>query len=132
MIIGIGSDILEVARFKREIEADGDNIKHEIFTSCEIEYCDGKRYPERHYAARFAAKEAVLKALATGKEAGISWRDVEIRNDKNGQPYIVLFGKAKDIADNLQAGRILLSLSHTQEWAMANVILESWMEPVRG
>jgi holo-[acyl-carrier protein] synthase len=125
MIIGIGSDILEVARFKRELEADGDNIKNELFTACEIEYCDGKRYPERHYAARFAAKEAFLKALATGKEAGISWRDVEIRNDRNGQPYIVLSGKAKGIADNMQANRILISLSHTQEWAMANVILES-------
>jgi holo-[acyl-carrier protein] synthase len=125
MIIGIGSDILEVARFKREIETEGDNFKNELFTACEIEYCDGKRYPERHYAARFAAKEAILKALATGREAGISWRDVEIRNDRNGQPYIVLFGKAKDIAHNMQVSRILVSLSHTQEWAMANVILES-------
>ena len=125
MIIGIGSDILEVARFKRELDTEGGNIKSELFTSCEIEYCDGKRYPERHYAARFAAKEAALKALATGKEAGISWRDVEIRNDRNGQPYIVLWGKAKDIAYDMRAGRILVSLSHTQDWAMANVILES-------
>lgn len=125
MIIGIGSDILEVARVKHGIETEGDIFKNELFTACEIEYCDGKRYPERHYAARFAAKEALLKALATGKEASISWRDVEIRNDNGGRPYIMLFGKAKDVADSMQANRILLSLSHTQEWAMANVILES-------
>jgi holo-[acyl-carrier protein] synthase len=125
MIIGIGSDILEVARFKRELELEGEDLKNELFTATEIEYCDGKHYPARHYAARFAAKEAALKALATGKEVGISWRDVEIRNDKNGQPYVILSGKAMEIAHQLQASRILVSLSHTEEWAMANVILES-------
>ncbi len=125
MIIGIGSDILEVARLRAELKNDGDAFRQEIFTPCEIEYCDSKRYPERHYAARFAAKEATLKALSTGKEQGISWHDIEVRNDRNGQPYIVLSGKARDLAYEMRAGRILVSLSHTSEWALANVVLES-------
>jgi holo-[acyl-carrier protein] synthase len=125
MIVGIGSDILEIARMKRELGADSNDLKDQLFTMSEINYCDSKHYPERHFAARFAAKEAIFKALATGKKADFSWQEIEISNDDNGQPHITLSGKVKEFARRLNATRIFVSLSHTEEWAMASVILES-------
>jgi holo-[acyl-carrier protein] synthase len=125
MILGIGSDIFEVARMKRELKPNGPGLKEELFTSGEIEYCESKRYPARHYAARFAAKEALLKALATGLTTEMSWHEVEVQNKGNGQPYIILSGGIKKAADSLGTRNIFVSLSHTDEWASANVIIES-------
>jgi holo-[acyl-carrier protein] synthase len=125
MIIGIGSDILEVSRMKRELDANDAVLRDELFTFDEIQYCESKHYPERHFAARFAAKEAIFKALATGKRTDFGWQEIEISNDSNGQPHIKLSGKVKEFARHLRATRIFVSLSHTEEWAMASVILES-------
>jgi holo-[acyl-carrier protein] synthase len=125
MIIGIGNDIFEVARMKRQLEQNGSGLKNKVFTSGEISYCESKRYPARHFAARFAAKEALLKALATGLTTEMSWLEIEIQNKENGQPYIILSGGIKKAADELGAKNILVSLSHTEEWASANVIIES-------
>lgn len=125
MIIGIGNDIFEVTRMKRELERDGESLKRQLFTPREIAYCEHKRYPERHFAARFAAKEALLKALSTGLTTEMSWHEVEIQNKQNGQPFFMLSGKILETANRLGANKLFLSLSHTEEWASANVILES-------
>jgi holo-[acyl-carrier protein] synthase len=125
MIIGIGNDILEIGRMKRELGYGDGNIKKELFTEAELNYCRYKRYPERHLAARFAAKEALFKALATGKQPGMLWQDVEIQNNTNGQPIVKLSGITKKMAKSKKVKKIFISLSHTQKWAMASVVLES-------
>jgi holo-[acyl-carrier protein] synthase len=125
MIIGIGNDIFEVTRMKRELERDGQILKRQLFTPGEIAYCESKRYPERHFAARFAAKEALLKALSTGLTTEMSWHEAEIKNKEGGQPFFTLSGKILDTANRLGANKYFLSLSHTEEWASASVILES-------
>jgi len=125
MIIGIGSDIFEVGRMKQELERNGNGLKNKLFTPGEIAYCESKRYPERHFAARFAAKEAFLKALTTGLTTEMSWREVEVQNKENGQPYLVLSGQASQAADRMAVKNIFISMSHTENWATANVILES-------
>jgi holo-[acyl-carrier protein] synthase len=125
MIVGIGGDIFEVARMRCRLEEPENGFKSEIFTPLEISYCESKRHPERHYAARFAAKEALFKALSSGMIDGMAWRDVEVRNDSQGRPYLVLTGKTKESIELQGVGRVLVTLSHTGEWAMANVVLES-------
>jgi holo-[acyl-carrier protein] synthase len=124
MILGVGNDILDVARVRRQIRSDGPDIREQIFTPGEIRYCEGKRYPARHYAARFAAKEAFFKALGTGQRDDLSWRDVEVRSDPAGKPEIVLSGEALRTAERRGVVQALLSLSHTASLAMASVILE--------
>ena len=124
MIIGMGSDIFEVSRLAGEFIADDETIKHELFTETEIRYCENMHYPERHFAARFAAKEAFFKALGTGKLAGMRWRDVEIANDDSGAPLANLYGAVKEIASLKQASRIFISMSHTRQIASATVIIE--------
>lgn len=125
MIVGLGNDILEVPRMKRELGKSRSAFKRQIFTPSEIDYCEKKRYPERHFAARFAAKEAMFKALAKGRQSDLEWRDVEIQNDENGQPHVILHGAARGLARNKHARRILVSLAHTRQWAMASIVLES-------
>lgn len=124
MILGVGNDILDVARVRRQIRSDGPDIREQLFTPGEIRYCEGKRYPARHYAARFAAKEAFFKALGKGQRDGLSWRDVEVIPDPAGKPEIVLSGEALRAAERLGVAHALLSLSHTANLAMASVILE--------
>jgi holo-[acyl-carrier protein] synthase len=125
MIIGIGGDIFEIAQIKRQLAKDGKNLMNELFTVGEQRYCQSKRYPERHLAARFAAKEAMFKALSTGRLPGYLWKDVEIVNAGNGKPSINLTGKTKQLAKKLKVKKIFVSLSHSSKWAMANVILEA-------
>jgi holo-[acyl-carrier protein] synthase len=125
MIIGIGGDIFEISQMKRQLAKDGKNLMDELFTDSEQRYCRSKRYPERHLAARFAAKEAMFKALSTGRLPGYQWKDVEILNDGKGKPSINLTGKTKLLAKKLKVKKIFVSLSHGSKWAMANVILES-------
>ena len=100
MIVGIGCDILDISRVKRQLGAD-DGFTAQIFTSEEIAYCRGKRYPERHFAARFAAKEAFFKAVSDGARVDISWHDVEVTNEASGKPVITLSGKAAELAGKL-------------------------------
>ncbi|OGC94725.1 MAG: holo-[acyl-carrier-protein] synthase [candidate division Zixibacteria bacterium RBG_16_53_22] len=124
MIVGIGCDILDISRVKRQLGAD-DGFTAQIFTSEEIAYCRGKRYPERHFAARFAAKEAFFKAVSDGARVDISWHDVEVTNEASGKPVITLSGKAAELAGARGVRNVFMSLSHTDHWAMANVVLES-------
>jgi len=123
MIIGIGSDILDITRIKRELDADVELVS-ELFTPREIAYCQSKRYPERHFAARFAAKEAFFKAVTDGARVNIAWHDVEIIDQKSGKPVMKLSGRALKLAKARKARNVFVSLSHTDKWAMAIVVLE--------
>jgi holo-[acyl-carrier protein] synthase len=124
MIIGVGLDIIEVERFARKMGVQGD-LSGEIFTSPEIAYCRRKRYPGQHFAARFCAKEALFKALGSGKRGKMSWRDIEILNETQGLPRVTLRGATKARYQRLGVEKIHVSLSHTRHMAAACVILES-------
>ena len=124
MIVSIGIDIIEVRRV-REVLARTPRFAERVFTEAERTYCDGRgAVAAQHYAARFAAKEAALKALQTGWRGGIGWHDVEIATRDSGAPYLVLHGVAKELFQKSGATNAHLSLSHTTEHAIAEVILE--------
>lgn len=125
MIVGTGIDIAEVPRIADSIARFGERFLHRVFTDDEIRYCDSKANRVERYAARFAAKEAAMKALGTGWNRGVRWRDIEVVRQPGGRPTIRFRGKAAEFAAQLGAKNASLSLSHTQEQAIASVILES-------
>jgi holo-[acyl-carrier protein] synthase len=125
MIVGTGIDITEVPRIREVIERHGERFLKRIFTEGEIQYCESKANRMERYAARFAAKEAGMKAIGTGWNHGVRWRDIEVARNPGGRPTLLLHGKAADFAAKLGATNIALSLTHTAEEAMAQVILES-------
>jgi holo-[acyl-carrier protein] synthase len=125
MIVGTGIDIAEVPRVRRAIERFGDRFLRRIFTAGEIRYCDAKANRVERYAARFAAKEAAMKALGTGWNHGVRWRDCEVIRMPGGRPNIAFHGRAAEFAARLGVKNAALSLTHTAEQAMAQVILES-------
>lgn len=124
MIVGTGIDIVEVPRVAQAIERFGDRFLRRIFTAAEIKYCQSKRNAAERFAARFAAKEAALKAIGTGWKKGVAWTDVEVRRESGGRPTISFSGAAGAHAHALGMKRASLSLSHTAEMATAQVILE--------
>lgn len=125
MIIGTGIDIAEVPRIRHSIERFGDRFLKRIYTAGEIRYCDSKANRVERYAARFAAKEAAMKALGTGWSRGVRWRDCEVSRLPGGRPTMIFHGKAGEIATSLGVNNAALSISHTEEQAIAQVILES-------
>lgn len=125
MIVGTGIDIAEVPRIAQSIERFGDRFLRRIFTDGEIRYCDSKANRAERYAARFAAKEAAMKALGTGWNHGVRWCDCEVVRMPGGRPTLKFHGKAAEFAGKLGTKNIALSLTHTKEQAMAQVILES-------
>jgi holo-[acyl-carrier protein] synthase len=124
MIVGSGIDIAEVPRIASSIRRFGDRFLQRVYTAGEIRYCQSKANSAERYAARFAAKEAAMKALGTGWSRGVRWRDIEVAREPGGRPTIVFHGKAAEFAERLGALHIALSLSHTSEQAIAQVILE--------
>ena len=124
MIVGTGIDIAEVPRIRQSIERFGDRFLHRIYTTGEIRYCDSKANRVERYAARFAAKEAAMKALGTGWSRGVRWRDCEVVRMPGGRPTIAFHGKAAEHASRLGVKNAALSISHTSEQAIAQVILE--------
>lgn len=126
MIVGIGIDIIEVARIEKQVEAESNSFIKKIFTNNEIEYCETKiKNKAQNYAARFAAKEAFFKALGTGWRDGLSWKDIEIENDELGKPAIFVNGKSKKLIEEKSISKIHVSLSHIKAIAVAVVILEN-------
>ena len=125
MIVGTGIDIAEVPRIRESIQRFGQRFLDRIYTDGEQRYCDSKANREERYAARFAAKEAAMKALGTGWNHGVRWRDIEVSRQPGGRPTLLLHGKAAEFAAQLGARNIALSLTHTAQQAMAQVILES-------
>ena len=125
MIVGTGIDIAEVPRIRQSIERFGDRFLQRVFTAGEIRYCDSKANRFERYAARFAAKEAAMKALGTGWNHGVRWRDCEVVRMPGGRPTIAFHGKAGEFAATLGMKNAALSITHTAEQALAQVILES-------
>jgi holo-[acyl-carrier protein] synthase len=125
MIVGTGIDIAEVPRIAEAIARFGERFLRRVYTEGEILYCESKANRIERYAARFAAKEAAMKALGTGWNHGVRWRDIEVCRQPGGRPTLAFHGKAAQFASNLGAARVALSLSHTAEQAVAHVILES-------
>lgn len=116
--VGLGVDIVEIARMKRILERTP-SFASKVFSEEEREYCDGHVNPEVHYATRFAAKEAVLKALGTGFSEGIGVRDVEVKRNSKGKPIVHLYGRAREVADELGVRELPISLSYTHAEAVA-------------
>ena len=122
MIEALGIDLIEIKRVKKVKERWGKRFLERVYTPKELEYCLKKKYPEGSLAGRFAAKEAVMKALGTGLSSGVSWKDIEIINDRKGKPEVFLCGKTKKL---LGKKRVLISISHTKEDAIAQAMIIS-------
>jgi holo-[acyl-carrier protein] synthase len=118
-LIGIGTDIIECERIDRMIQRHGSHFVDRVFTTQEIQYCTDRKSSDQHFAGRWAAKEAVLKALGTGWVSGIAWTDVEIVNQSSGKPQIKLHGGAKKIANEKKITEIQISISHCKSHAIA-------------
>jgi len=123
-IIGIGTDIIECLRIAQMIDRHGELFIRRVYTEHEIEYCSDKKAATQHYAGRWAAKEAVLKALGTGWVRGISWRDVEVRHKPGGAPTIALRGGARDVFERSGIREMHISISHCRSHAIAYAVAE--------
>jgi len=124
MIIGIGIDNVLNRRMQDMLLKWAEKVEDRVFTEEELEYSKGKGETHIHLAARFAAKEALFKALGKGLSEGMTWNDVMVRNEESGKPYIVLRDRAREIADSMKVEKIHLSLTHSEECSIAVVILE--------
>jgi holo-[acyl-carrier protein] synthase len=122
MIQGLGIDIVEVARIQGAIERRGDRFLDRVFRPAERSYCDARPHRFEHYAVRFAAKEAVLKVLRTGWSSGLGFKDVEVMRDPDGAPSARLSETAQEWARKRGISRVLLSLSHSGRWAIAQAL----------
>jgi holo-[acyl-carrier protein] synthase len=118
-VIGIGTDIIECLRIAKMIERHGELFITRVYTPYEIKYCQSRRQATQHFAGRWAAKEAILKALGTGWRRGISWRDIEVRNEPGGRPVVALRGGAREVVEQQRIGQILISISHCRSHATA-------------
>lgn len=121
-IVGIGIDAVKIERFKKAVSKNGENFLKRIFTEKELEYCTSKAAWAVHMSGKFAAKEAVKKALPNGIDIGLNWFDIEILNGKDGKPYAVLHGRAEKVAKKFHISQVLVSISHTRELAVSNAI----------
>lgn len=124
MIIGLGIDISEIDRMREAIERRGQALVKRVFTPAEIAYCQQHRDPHERFAARFAAKEAAMKALGTGWRHGVRWVDIEVVRMPSGKPTLELRGVAKQFAERMGVARISLSITHSGNIALAQVIFE--------
>ena len=124
-VLGIGVDLVECARIEHSLERFGDRFLNRVFTAGEIEYSKSMKYPVRHLAARFAAKEAILKAFGTGIGKAMGWRNIDVRKKPSGEPFLLLTGGAEELAKQRGVKNALITLSHTDHHAMAVIVLES-------
>lgn len=125
MIVGLGLDIAEIDRIEAAIGRHGAPFIERLFTPAEVAYCESHKNRFERYAARFAAKEAAMKALGTGWRHGVRWRDIEVTREAEGKPVLCLAGVARELADRLGVKNISLSITHSGNLALAQVIFES-------
>jgi holo-[acyl-carrier protein] synthase len=125
VIIGTGIDIAETRRIEESIQRYGERFVSRVYTSQEVEYCERFKNKAERYAAGFAAKEAAFKALGTGWSGGVRWLDVEVTHLPSGKPELALCGRAQEVARQLGVARVMVSLSHVDHYAVAQVIFES-------
>ena len=124
MILGVGTDLMEIARIAQSIARFGDRFLARIFTPGEIAYCNRKKNAAESFAARFAAKEAGAKALGTGISHGVTWLEMEVTREPSGRPSLELRGRAAERAKKMGVANVSLSLTHSRDVAMAVVIME--------
>jgi holo-[acyl-carrier protein] synthase len=123
-VLGIGVDLVECARIQRSMDRFGDRFLHRVFTEGEIEYSMSMKFPARHLAARFAAKEAVSKAFGTGIGKAMGWRNIDVRKKPSGEPYLVFSGPAQELATQRGVTSAFVTLSHTEHHAVACIVLD--------
>lgn len=123
MIFGIGTDIIEVERIEKHL-ATTEGLRERLFTEAEIAYCESKKSRAQHYAVRFAAKEAFLKAIGTGWRDGLKFNEIEVTKDELGKPKLVLYGKTRDFVAEINITNIQVSLTHLRDMVNAIVIVE--------
>jgi len=121
-IAGTGLDIVETERIRKSVEQFGDRFLNRVFLPSEIEYCRGMKFPELHFAARFAAKEAISKAFGTGIGHELGWKDMEICRRASGEPFVVLHGKGAELAKQRGVTNVFVSLSHCRDYAAASAV----------
>lgn len=122
-VVGLGIDIVETERIHQSLEKFGERFLNRIFHPDEIAYARSMKFPALHFAARFAAKEAISKAFGTGIGKQLGWQDMEIRRKPSGEPYVVLHGKGAELARKRGVSHVLVSLSHCKDYSAANAIL---------
>ena len=123
MIVGTGIDIVEVFRMRDAISKWGDNFLTKVFTLKEIKYSNSKRFAPQHFAARFAAKEAVVKAFGVARKYPLNWTDIEIFNDSEGKPVMSFSNDALKLKKMKKVSEVIVSMSHSKNYAVANIIL---------
>jgi holo-[acyl-carrier protein] synthase len=121
-VLGLGTDIIECLRIAKMIEKHGELFLQRVYTEHEIGYCSSRKAANQHYAGRWAAKEAVLKAMGTGWSRGIRWRDIEVKVELGGKPHVHIHGTAKEICSELGITDMLISISHCRSHATATAI----------
>jgi holo-[acyl-carrier protein] synthase len=124
MIFGTGLDIVEIDRIKNTLKKYSPKFEQKIFTSTEIDYCQSQGDPAKHFAARFAVKEAVSKCMGTGIRESLGFKDMEVINEKTGKPILVMTGKGKELFEKLKLKSIHISISHDSTHAIAHAIAE--------
>jgi holo-[acyl-carrier protein] synthase len=124
MIYGVGIDLVMISRIEEALERWGERFREKVFTPGEIQYCSGKRNPAPSFAARFAAKEAFVKALGVGIRRGMHWRDVEVKRGPLGKPVLQLHGRARELCQRENIQGVFLSLTHDRSFSSAMVVLE--------
>jgi holo-[acyl-carrier protein] synthase len=124
-ILGIGVDMIEVERIQHSLDRFGERFMKRVFTDGEIAYCQSMKFPARHFAARFAAKEAVSKAFGTGIGKAMGWRDIDVHKKESGEPFLVLHAGAEALAQKRAVKSAWISLSHTEHHAVAMISLET-------
>jgi len=123
-VLGIGVDLVECARIERSIERFGEKFLHRVFTDGEIAYSMSMKFPARHLAARFAAKEAVSKAFGTGIGKAMGWRNIDVQKKPSGEPFLVFSGPAQELARQRSVTAAFVTLSHTEHHAIACIVLD--------
>lgn len=122
VIVGLGTDIIEIVRIGRMVERHGEVFLNRVFTEDEVRYCQKRKECYQHFAGRWAAKEAVMKTLGTGWIRGVGWRDIEVLSQKSGRPVVNIQGGAKEFSDKLGIDDILITISHCRAYATATAI----------
>lgn len=125
MIVGLGLDIAEIDRIEAAIGRHGAPFLERLYTPREVSYCEKHRNKFERYAGRFAAKEAAMKALGTGWRHGVRWRDIEVVREPSGKPTLLLEGVAREFADRMGVKNISLTITHSGNFALAQVIFET-------
>ena len=124
MVVGVGTDLIEISRIERSIRRFGERFLRRVYTQREIAYCQRKKNAAESFAARFAAKEAGAKALGTGISRGVNWLELEVAREMSGKPRLELSGRAAEMAQALGVTRTSLSLTHSRDVALAVVVME--------